>query len=419
MSNNTISSKNEVARLREAHQQATGEVKKQIDHWEGIKSDYENLAKRIATLPDKVSHDVMVPLGKFAFMPGKLIHTNEVMVHLGDSWFAEVSCKQGLKIVDHRLESVHKNLDDLDKVMTNLNKKTEFAEELDNNNGEDKAIEIKENIPEDYLHPSRRKRISRVKMQPPTSNKSDASEVPLPTDNQPDVREEHQPTYLNNEDLMRRLDELERLEEEEDEMLLQGTLDENSTHDNFDKSSHEKPVNEGQSEKVLKTPPSNAKKVSWSGKLTEGREANSDDSDECEPVIIKFKHSSANIQKNTINEKLKSASVQSPADIGQHRVTFRPDGKNNHQVSEDINPTHLEDIGSTVKEKNIPKSILKPTNSPFDRTAALSNPLADQLPRQTAVSERVLEHKNVDAASSPKEELPKKRVSLFKASRRK
>ena len=47
-------------------------------------------------------------------------------------------------MVDHRMESVHKNLDDLDKVMTNLNKKTEFAEELNNSNGEDKAIEIKE-----------------------------------------------------------------------------------------------------------------------------------------------------------------------------------------------------------------------------------------------------------------------------------
>lgn len=39
-----------------------------------------------------------------AFMPGKLVHTNEVTVLLGDNWFAKCAAKQAQKIVDHRMK---------------------------------------------------------------------------------------------------------------------------------------------------------------------------------------------------------------------------------------------------------------------------------------------------------------------------
>lgn len=53
-----------------------------------------------------------VPFGPLAFMPGKLVHTNEVTVLLGDNWFSKCSAKQAQKIVDHRMncESVWKRL---------------------------------------------------------------------------------------------------------------------------------------------------------------------------------------------------------------------------------------------------------------------------------------------------------------------
>lgn len=47
---------------------------------------------------------VQVPFGPLAFMPGKLVHTNEVTVLLGDNWFAKCSAKQAQKIVDHRMK---------------------------------------------------------------------------------------------------------------------------------------------------------------------------------------------------------------------------------------------------------------------------------------------------------------------------
>lgn len=43
-----------------------------------------------------------VPFGPLAFMPGKLVHTNELTVLLGDNWFAKCSAKQADALVEHR-----------------------------------------------------------------------------------------------------------------------------------------------------------------------------------------------------------------------------------------------------------------------------------------------------------------------------
>lgn len=47
---------------------------------------------------------VQVPLGPLAFMPGKLVHTNEVTALLGDNWFAKCSAKQARSLVEHRMK---------------------------------------------------------------------------------------------------------------------------------------------------------------------------------------------------------------------------------------------------------------------------------------------------------------------------
>ena len=44
-----------------------------------------------------------VPFGKLAFMPGRLVHTNEITVLLGDNWFAEVSAKDAIGITGQRV----------------------------------------------------------------------------------------------------------------------------------------------------------------------------------------------------------------------------------------------------------------------------------------------------------------------------
>ncbi|KAJ7311908.1 hypothetical protein JRQ81_006227 [Phrynocephalus forsythii] len=72
----------------------------------------------------------MVPFGPLAFMPGRLVHTNEITVLLGENWFAKCSAKQASTLVEHRKKHVRKMLSDLQKVMKNFESRVEFTEDL-------------------------------------------------------------------------------------------------------------------------------------------------------------------------------------------------------------------------------------------------------------------------------------------------
>lgn len=56
-----------------------------------------------------------MPFGKFAFMPGKLVKTNEILVLLGDNWFVEKSAKQSCEVVDRRIKGIDVHIDKLNK----------------------------------------------------------------------------------------------------------------------------------------------------------------------------------------------------------------------------------------------------------------------------------------------------------------
>ena len=60
-----------------------------------------------------LSRTPQAPIGKKAFLPAKLEHTNELLVLLGDNYFVERSAKQTLAIIDRRLESVIKRGEDV------------------------------------------------------------------------------------------------------------------------------------------------------------------------------------------------------------------------------------------------------------------------------------------------------------------
>ncbi|KAK8722503.1 hypothetical protein OTU49_012246 [Cherax quadricarinatus] len=86
------------------HKEKLGSLEEEIAKLQKFRKDYEHLLKKLQTLPDKASHEVMVPFGSMAFMPGRLIHTNEILVLLGDNWFADRSAKQASDIVRRRLK---------------------------------------------------------------------------------------------------------------------------------------------------------------------------------------------------------------------------------------------------------------------------------------------------------------------------
>ena len=77
-----------------------------LDQLQKAADDYEDLEASLAGLPSKVEHQILVPFGKMAFFPGTLRHTNEVMVLLGDNYFALRSAEQAAAIAHRRAEYV-------------------------------------------------------------------------------------------------------------------------------------------------------------------------------------------------------------------------------------------------------------------------------------------------------------------------
>ena len=63
---------------------------------------YEELEGLLHSLPLKTSHKVKVPLSRKGFYIGDLTRTNELMILLGDNWFADCSASESLQVVSRR-----------------------------------------------------------------------------------------------------------------------------------------------------------------------------------------------------------------------------------------------------------------------------------------------------------------------------
>ncbi|XP_014399543.1 PREDICTED: unconventional prefoldin RPB5 interactor 1 [Myotis brandtii] len=177
--------------------------RERIQHWQQVEDDYSALQERLGTLPDKLSYSIMVPFGPFAFMPGKLVHTNEVTVLLGDNWFAKCSAKQAVGLVEHRRGHVRKTIDDLKKVMTNFESRVEFTEDLQKmSDAAGDIVDIREEIKSDFEFKAKHRIAHKPHSKPKTSNSFEA-----------DFANVESKDLLADQELWARLEELERQEE--------------------------------------------------------------------------------------------------------------------------------------------------------------------------------------------------------------
>ncbi|CAH1270590.1 URI1 [Branchiostoma lanceolatum] len=211
-----------LGRLRQAQDEAIEACKAKIKQWKKFKSDYNAVQDRLRTLPDRITYDIMVPYGSLAFMPGHLVHTNEVLVLLGDNWFVERSAKQSCEIIDRRRKRIDNTLKDLKKELGLLESRVGYTEELQDAAkasivGQGEVMEIREEyVPERDDKPT--KRISRVKKPSERAVKRPVVRKELTEDDVPvSLLSQHKPIQTE-EAIWARLDTLERLEEEEDEM---------------------------------------------------------------------------------------------------------------------------------------------------------------------------------------------------------
>ncbi|XP_029184382.1 unconventional prefoldin RPB5 interactor 1-like isoform X3 [Acropora millepora] len=136
-----------ISRFQEENRKALLERQQRLNTCEKYKQDYEKLEELLKTLPNRTTHEVMVPIGSVAFMPGKLVHTNEITVLLGDNWFAERSASQALKIVERRKKYLEDNIAGINKDIKSFDARLKFAADIQSVAEENSEVkEIKENL---------------------------------------------------------------------------------------------------------------------------------------------------------------------------------------------------------------------------------------------------------------------------------
>ncbi|XP_067091630.1 unconventional prefoldin RPB5 interactor 1 [Osmerus mordax] len=240
-----------IEKLREEHMKVVKDCDGQIQHWKKVEGDYDALEERLRTLPDKLSYDIMVPFGPLAFMPGKMVHTNEITVLLGDNWFAKCSAKQAQEIVGHRKQHVKSAVDDLQKTRKNFEARVSFTQDLGKlSEGKGDYVDIREEV-------ENKEKIIVSKGKQRVAHKSHSKpklEAVVDLEGEEDGSGGggdggSRKGVLSEEELWAKLDELEKQEEEQDEQDRSGSAVTNG--DDSSSSEEEKESEEGHREKGL------------------------------------------------------------------------------------------------------------------------------------------------------------------------
>ncbi|XP_014778231.1 unconventional prefoldin RPB5 interactor isoform X1 [Octopus bimaculoides] len=390
-----------VKRLRDEQDQAIKVSNDQMHKWNKLKTDYEVLSKRLLTLPDKTTHEVMVPIGSKAFMPGQLVHTNEILVLLGDNWFAERSAKQASNIVKRRIKSIDQQIKDLEQQRNLLVNRTGFTDELKQlSEGKDGVVDINEKYEEkkerewNIQHKENIKKYrEKLKEDKMKSEKNKAED---------------------DQAFWDRLEELENQESERNELeteeFFQEAVQEPPSASPEDCNLNAKDAKEAHV-RIKKSVHWTDEKKSSSEEDVNSNSDMDDDATECKNeencLVIKFSHSPVKpkVEKlqfmDTTSEQVKSP-ICSPSDIYK---MFPSEPKS-------ILKSRTADKQSANKEETY-------STTGSERTSASEQTNSGSYPAPQAFTSTVIEKSETinQNSTSPDETQQPKRISKFKASR--
>ncbi|XP_027119607.1 uncharacterized protein [Coffea arabica] len=264
----------ETQKASERVQDTIAERRNQLDQLKSFVSDNTNLINLVQTLPNELQHQIMVPFGKAAFFPGRLIHTNEFMVLLGDGYYAERTSKQTVEILKRRGKILESQFESLKADIQDLKTEASFF----NATANEAAGDLVE-IVEDYVEENPMAEVSKAgesKADFPSSSEAETTRIGYQDDEY---------AYIFS-----RIDELEKEEEdaEKDDDDLDHTTDQRDyetgvygskvTSVHQDGSSHGGPqASSKPTEKALEPPeikdviqgPAVTKKVAFTGSIVE------------------------------------------------------------------------------------------------------------------------------------------------------
>ncbi|XP_070576222.1 unconventional prefoldin RPB5 interactor-like isoform X2 [Ptychodera flava] len=252
-------------RLGGVYKEALMECDQEIKQWNKCKSDYNAVLERLQTLPHEVSYDIMVPMGSLAFMPGKLIHTNEIMVLLGDDWFVIQSAKQACEIIERRRKNVNENLLRLHEQKKLLESRAGFMDSIRTEMESEDIVEIREEYDASQIvkQKDERKGFHQI-----------YSEKKENGDKQGKIIEEQKVTHFENSceiedsEIWARLEELQVIEDEQGELTRIKEPD-------FERREEDKNEQKGFNFPFENVPPK-TKRVSWKLQATESEDSEED-----------------------------------------------------------------------------------------------------------------------------------------------
>jgi len=330
----------------------------------GHRDAYCSLQKKLLTLSNCMTHKVMVPFTSKAFMPGKLVHTNEILVLLGDNWFIETSSKRAADIASRRIEQCDKMLQKIEdevKLIEGWQNRTDaFGKESD------ECVDIREEYEEEKEKQWKNRHKENVKKEKVSDNIK----------------------IVDDESLWKRLEELEVQE------ALEREWDEDSDEENeTSESETETDVSDEESGK-------NCGQVEDQGGLA--------------PVMDDVRKVKRRVSWVGIDSGDKGETLSTEIKINFHHSEQPPPHENLVQNEAGYPEMPSDLVHFACKE---PKSILKPTDSKILVRESSEDDIihTDDGESEPAVQERILERAVCDKPLLQPDE-PKK-VSRFKASR--
>ncbi|KAK9285005.1 hypothetical protein L1049_024187 [Liquidambar formosana] len=116
----------------------------ELDRLREFIADNTNLVNLVQRLPDELHHDIMAP----AFFPGRLIHTNELLVLLGEGYYAERTSKQTIEILKRRGKILESQVESFNAMMLDLKAEASFFDATASEAAEG-LVEIREDYSEE------------------------------------------------------------------------------------------------------------------------------------------------------------------------------------------------------------------------------------------------------------------------------
>ncbi|XP_075165553.1 unconventional prefoldin RPB5 interactor [Haematobia irritans] len=196
--------------LKEALQNNAEET----ERWRSYLKENESAKENILMFQKRLSVEVMVPVGKKALMPGRLIHTNEVLVGHYQGYFSKCSAFKAEEICDLRIKTAREHLKKLETELELWQNKLEkpYVEGVVPSGEEREIIEEYNEEQEKIWKEKHQIRLKEAKLKEKEQREKEVREETKK------AMAEENPKEKSDEDIFKMLEEAEIMEELEEEL---------------------------------------------------------------------------------------------------------------------------------------------------------------------------------------------------------